>query len=423
MEFGVTKTDGKLVAPSGPTPSIILDLSRIDQLPIIRLNARTLHVFEPIGPHGTAWSTIREALSKALVPYYPLAGRLSSDGSTIDCTGDGVWFVEASAACSLHSVGYLKDVTLTPLDELLPSHPPENRRLDPLVLMQITEFGDGFVMGLVFSHTICDGIGAAQFLNAVGEYARGVDPLTLEPSWHRNFIPPPQLPPPNTVPPPNEAVLPDYHLEQASVDISLAQINLLKQKLMKESLNHCSTFEIVAAVLWQNRTQAIKSGSESKTANLVFAVNCRPLVTPPLPKGFYGNCFFPVTITASSETLAEAPIVEVVRMIQAGKARVPEDFSKWIREDYGQKNEDPYAASLGYHTLYLTEWAWLGLNEVDYGNGPPVHVFPMQGSAVLPVAIVGRLPRPSKGVRLMTWCVEKHQLEPFLHSFTTILHH
>lgn len=140
MEFLVTKSNGNLVPPCSPTPSSTLDLSRIDRLPVLRCNARTLHVFEEIGPRGVALSTIREALSKALVPYFPLAGRLSSNGSNIDCTADGVWFVEAVANCSLRSVGYFEDVTSIPFDELLPSHPHENQCIDPLVLMQVCNY-------------------------------------------------------------------------------------------------------------------------------------------------------------------------------------------------------------------------------------------------------------------------------------------
>ncbi|KAI7729419.1 hypothetical protein M8C21_010257 [Ambrosia artemisiifolia] len=424
MEFCVTKSSGSLVAPCEPTPLETLDLSRIDRLPVLRCNARTLHVFEPIGPHRAAGSTIREALAKALVPYYPLAGRLSSDGSTIECTGDGVWFEETSASCSLRSVGYFEDVTTIPFDNLLPSPPPEDLGVDPLVLMQITEFeGDGFVMGLTFCHTICDGLGAAQFLNAIGEFARYVNPLTVTPVWHRDFVPQSQLPKPTALPPPN-FMLPDYHLVQANIDISFDDhITRLKDEFMKESLKHCSTFEIVAAILWRNRTQVVHLGSQSRTMKLVFFANCRPLVEPPLPKGFYGNCFFPVTISASSETLARAPIVEVIRMIQEAKARLPEEFSDWVKEEGGQKKEDPFAPPLGYDTLFLSEWGRLGFNQVDYGTGPPLHVVPMQGSPVIPVAIVGSLPRPKKGVRLMTWCVQDHHLQPFLNSINSIFPH
>ncbi|XP_071738388.1 acyl transferase 4 [Rutidosis leptorrhynchoides] len=422
MEFKVTKSNGTLVPPFEPTPSGLLELSRIDRLPVLRCNARTLHVFKALGPLGTAQSIIREALSKALVPYYPLAGRLSLNGPTnIDCTGDGVWFVEASADCSLESVGYFEDVKSIPFEALLPSHPSEDQRVDPLVLMQITEFeGDGFVMGLTFCHTICDGLGAAQFLNAIGEFARGVNPLTITPVWHRNFLPQPQLtPPPINLPPPN-FTFPDYQLEQANIDIPLNHITHLKLNFMKESQKHCSTFEIVAAMLWRNRTLAMNLGSENMTMKLVFFANCRNLVDPPLPKGFYGNCFFPMTISASSENLAQATTVEVVKMIQEGKTMLPKEFSDWVEGDSSLKKEDPFAAQLGYDTLFVSEWGRLGFNQVDYGNGPPIHVVPMQGSPIIPAAIVGSLPRPSEGIRLMTWCVQKHHLEPLLISISTI---
>lgn len=73
--------------------------------------------------------------------------------------------------------------------------------------------------------------------------------------------------------------------------------------------------------------------------------------------------------------------------------------------------------------MFVSEWGRLGFNQVDYGNGPPVHVVPVQGSAIIPAVIVGTLPRPNKGIRLMTWCVQKHHLETFVHSITRNSHH
>ncbi|MFS7976337.1 putative chloramphenicol acetyltransferase-like domain superfamily [Helianthus anomalus] len=110
-------------------------------------------------------------------------------------------------------------------------------------------------------------------------------------------------------------------------------------------------------------------------------------------------------------------------MIQEAKARLPEKFSDWVKEDGGRKKEDPFAPPLGYDTLFLSEWGRLGFNQVDYGNGPPLHVVPLQGSPVIPVAIVGSLPLPKKGIRLMTWCVQDHHLQPFLNSITSIFPH
>lgn len=125
-----------LVPPSEATPREVLDLSVIDRLPVLRCNARTLHVFK----HGPgAAHFIRNALSKALLPYYPLAGRLHSTQGHLNiyCSGEGVWFVDAAATCDLHSVGYFDDATSIPYHKLLPPPPPENLHLDPLVLMQV----------------------------------------------------------------------------------------------------------------------------------------------------------------------------------------------------------------------------------------------------------------------------------------------
>ncbi|CAL1374618.1 unnamed protein product [Linum trigynum] len=37
---------------------------------------------------------------------------------------------------------------------------------------------------------------------------------------------------------------------------------------------------------------------------LLFFANCRQLLDPPLPDGFYGNYFFPVKVTATIGSLA-----------------------------------------------------------------------------------------------------------------------
>ncbi|KAK6941152.1 hypothetical protein RJ641_030683 [Dillenia turbinata] len=416
MDFPVVRSRGGYVHPSGPTPTGTLDLSVIDRLPVLRCDARTLHVFR----HGhKAAEVIKEAVSKALVPYYPLAGCLinSSQGELqIECPGEGLWFVEASANCTLEAVKYFDDAASIRYDLLLPDHPPEAK--DPLVQMQITQFAcDGFVIGLTFCHSICDGLGAAQFLNAVGEIARGAEHLSVLPVWLRNFLTPPQpaTSAKPTLPPP----MPNYKLEHANVDILLDQINQLKQDFQESTGQHCSAFEIVAASMWSRRTRAISLDRDAQVT-LVFFANCRQILNPPLAQGFYGNCFFPVTVRASSEMLKKASIVEVVKLIKDGKARLQDEFGKWSRGECLDGVGDPFAPPLTYTTLFISEWGRLGFNEIDYGWGHPVHVVPVQGSSIIPVGIVGLLPSPMKGIRLMTWCVEQAHLLPFLHQMNEL---
>ena len=435
MGFSVARSNHSLVRPCEKTPCTTLELSAMDKVPVLRCNARTLHVYRD--GQGAA-STIREALSKALVPYYPLAGRLkeSSQGQLqIDCCGEGIWFVEASVDSTLNNFNYFDEfdhaaaaVSSISYEDLLPNQIPAS---EPLVKMQVTQFAcGGFVMGLIFCHSICDGLGAAQFLNAVGEFARGLDHLSVEPVWCRDFFVTrsPSTPEPTNnialVPLPMPTV--NYRLEQAHVDISMDQIGTLKQQFQQSTGHRCSAFEIVAASFWSCRTRAImtkesvvNNSNNEEMIKFVFFANCRQVLEPPLPNGFYGNCFFPVNITASKEWVAHASLVEVVKLIQEAKGKLAEEFGKYRK---GEVEEDPFMPPVSYNTLFVSEWGRLGFNHVDLGWGPPLHIVPIQGSPLIPAGIVGYQPAPKRGIRLMSWCVEETHRQPFLQRMMQLLY-
>lgn len=137
MSFSVIRSGQSLVGPSEPTPSETLYLSIIDRVPGLRHMVRSLHVFE----HGhEPAKVIKKALSMALVKYYPFAGRFvnSMHGDVrIACTGEGAWFVEATANCSLEDVKYLDLPLMISQDELLPNPGPEIDPLDLPLMMQV----------------------------------------------------------------------------------------------------------------------------------------------------------------------------------------------------------------------------------------------------------------------------------------------
>lgn len=142
MDFNVTRLSHGLVPPSEPTPSEVLDLSVIDRQPVLRCNARTLHVFRHASSAPAPAQVIRQAFSKALVPYYPLAGRLklASTDVQVECSGEGIWFVEAKANRSLEEMDCFENamfLSFDTLDKLLPPPPPPAEGLDPLVLVQV----------------------------------------------------------------------------------------------------------------------------------------------------------------------------------------------------------------------------------------------------------------------------------------------
>ncbi|XP_026657005.2 myricetin 3-O-glucosyl 1,2-rhamnoside 6'-O-caffeoyltransferase AT2-like [Phoenix dactylifera] len=136
MRFSVNKLAPALVAPSEPTPSGNLPLSSIDRTTAVSVTIDLILVFE----HGEEPAkVIREALSKALVPYYPVAGRIvepSPGEPEVACTGDGVWFVEASANFGLKDVNNLERPLMIPKEELLPCAPPDVNPGDAILMMQ-----------------------------------------------------------------------------------------------------------------------------------------------------------------------------------------------------------------------------------------------------------------------------------------------
>lgn len=140
MRSMVTTLAAELVTPSEATPSATLPLSSVDHAMGLRFMVEMITVYARGGGAEPA-KVIRDALSKALVPYYPVAGRLvtSGDGlAEVACTGDGVWFVEA--ATSHYGIGDLEDLQLPlpiPKEELLPSPPAELIQEEMILMMQV----------------------------------------------------------------------------------------------------------------------------------------------------------------------------------------------------------------------------------------------------------------------------------------------
>ena len=103
----VKRGNPTLVTPAEETPKGLYFLSNLDQN--FTTIIRTIYCYrsKERGNEQSA-EVIKDALSKVLVPYYPLAGRLTTctDGKLIvDCNGEGVVFVEAEANCTIEVIG------------------------------------------------------------------------------------------------------------------------------------------------------------------------------------------------------------------------------------------------------------------------------------------------------------------------------
>ena len=90
-KFTVRRRPEVLVAPAAPTPRELKRLSDFDDQVGLRFQIPIIHFYrrnESMGGKDPV-QVIREALTKALVPYYPFAGRGSEstmDGSSLSTT-------------------------------------------------------------------------------------------------------------------------------------------------------------------------------------------------------------------------------------------------------------------------------------------------------------------------------------------------
>lgn len=84
-----------LVKPSEETPRHSLYLSNLDDHMSLRFPIRYMYLFE----RRVEVEALKESLSRVLVEYYPLAGRLRACGDgekklEVECNGEGALFVE-----------------------------------------------------------------------------------------------------------------------------------------------------------------------------------------------------------------------------------------------------------------------------------------------------------------------------------------
>ncbi|KAL5164930.1 Spermidine hydroxycinnamoyl transferase [Glycine soja] len=164
-----------IVTPNQPTPNDPLWMSDSDQIGHL-LHVSSIYIYK--AKHNShIIERMRNSLSKLLVYYYPVAGRLSltkSGRMEVDCNAKGVTLVEAESTKRFGDYGDFSPSEST--EELVPkvdyTQPIEEI---PLLLLQLTRFhgGEGLAIGVVMSHPLTDAIGFVHFMNRWAKLTRG----------------------------------------------------------------------------------------------------------------------------------------------------------------------------------------------------------------------------------------------------------
>jgi hypothetical protein len=269
---------------------------------------------------------------------------------------------------------------------------------------QVTTFTcGGFVIGLRTNHAVADGTGAAQFLNAVGDLARGLPEPRVKPVWARDSYPDPDIKP-GPLP-----ELPVLALEYIAFDFPVAYLDKVKSQYAEFSGGKiCSGFDIVIAKLWQCRTRAIGAAPNTEV-RLCFFASVRHVLK--LEPGYYGNSIFPVKVCAPAEKVAGASVTEIVGMVRDAKRRMAEECLSWAENR--TDGRDPFQMAFNYESVYVSDWSKLGFNDVDYGYGAPMAAGPLVNCDLIACVIVMKAPAPLVGTRLLASCVTKEHADDF----------
>ncbi|XP_028803797.1 taxadien-5-alpha-ol O-acetyltransferase-like [Neltuma alba] len=426
-----------VVAPSASTPSDVLQLSALDSQLFLRFTIEYLLLFRscPGLDLAATSAALKSALARALVPYYPLAGRVRArhDGSCLEvvCRAQGALFIEAFT--DRFSLGDFQDKapkTVTQWRKFLSFPVADVLKGSPPLVVQLTWLRDGSAaVGIGINHCICDGIGSADFLNHFAELARSsvlADPLkpALKPVWDRHLLTSPSM---NTTEATNTTILPEFNrvpdlcgfmtrvssdLKPTSITFDKSHLDQLKSIALDTSRlgeSSFTSFEVLAAHVWRSWARALNFPA-NQTLKLLFSINVRNRLKPGLPDGYYGNAFVLGCAQSSAKELEEKGIGYGSGLVKKAKERVDNDYVRRVVELVSESRACPDSVGV----LIVSQWSRLGLDRVDFGMGKPMNVGPIccdRYCLFLPVK------DQSDAVKVMV-AVPTSAVDDYIHSLT-----
>ncbi|XP_039117989.1 putrescine hydroxycinnamoyltransferase 1-like [Dioscorea cayenensis subsp. rotundata] len=384
MEPKVEIIETHIVPPNKETPKHKLWLSNLDKF-APRDHAPTIYIYKPNSdnPDSNFFSveTLKNSLSKALVIFYPFAGRLvlNKDGrpEEVDCNAEGALLSVAQAHCTLDSFGDFRPSST--VRELLVPSVNEPDRSPILMLFQVTFFKCGGVcLGCTMQHNVMDGVGALHFINSWSEIARCVaEENVVKPFLDRSAL---KARTPPSVVCEHEDYTSDLYCKRPSLGglekCETAILKITKEQLsaLKVGTKGLSTFKAVSVHLWRTVCK-VRGLSKGEDVRLYMAADARDRLEPPLPKGYSGNAILSFSTSLPVEDLLSNSFRAGVAKIEESMLRLNDEYIRSL-VDFLEVNKDNKDMVLGSRAMgpgdfLCISWLALPIYDADFGWGKP----------------------------------------------------
>ncbi|KAL3838514.1 hypothetical protein ACJIZ3_023105 [Penstemon smallii] len=362
-------------------------LSNIDQ--VLNFHVQTVHFFpaNPDFPPEAVVARLKNALTKVMKHYDFLDGRLKMNHQTgrleIERNGLGVGFVVASTKFLLDEIGDL--VYPNPAFMQLIVNGLNKFDDQPLCVVQVTSFKCGGVaLGISTNHVLFDGTSFKTFLQNIASQSFDDKPFTAVPCNNRRLLAA-RSPPQVTFEHPELLKLklpigdeppPVFDSTQETLDfkifsLSPTDLNHLKEKAL--TAKKITGFNVVTAHIWRCKALSFNSeqNNRDRVSVVLYAVDIRPRLCPPLPNSYCGNAVLTAYASAKCADLEDEPFSKIVDLVTEGAARMTDEYAR-SAIDWGEVHK-----GFPNGEFLISSWWRLGLDEVVYPWGKPRYSCPV----------------------------------------------
>ncbi|KAL0464129.1 UNVERIFIED_CONTAM: Tabersonine-19-hydroxy-O-acetyltransferase [Sesamum latifolium] len=320
---------------------------------------------------------LKHSLSDVLVQYYPLTGRISKGQPLVDCSDEGILYIEANAD------GNISDIVRRPdsrtLDNLIPFR--NNgcvSSAEELLAIQATLFSCGGIsVGICISHSIADFCTLSSFIKCWAATTCGDEAKAVSPVFNLVDLFPPRSAPDfrpkfrNSV---NQPV--PVNLVMERLLFTSSAIDALKQEAAeKSSIVKPTRVEVVSALLWSRCLEA--KGLDISHKSVAFhPVNLRGR-NPALTEHSLGNVFQ----MTHAENAGETNWIRLVEKLRAAFGKIDSEYVKMLLGEKGFEVAKENFQGIGkllalgnVEVLLFSSYCRFPIYEVDFGWGKPVWV-------------------------------------------------